>query len=111
MTCVVLFPPVFFVPTNCPRNCHRVLLLATSLLALVQDYERIIQKLHVDELSKKIGFIRNVPAFKSFPEEVITDLAARCFIEKFPIFTTLWEQNDTVDSMKYMAIIRYGEGE
>ena len=50
-----------------------------------------------------------MPAFKSFPEEVITDLAARAFLEKVPIYSKLWEQNDAVDSMKYMAILRHGE--
>jgi hypothetical protein len=69
----------------------------------------VIKKLHVDELNKKAAFVRRIPAFQTFSEEIIQDLASRVFFEKIPIHTAVWKQGDAVDPMKYLMIMQHGE--
>ncbi len=96
--------------SNQPRNATIVSAEPSELLKIEKaDYERVIKKLHVDALMKKVSFIRSVPAFQTFSEEVTQDLASRVFFQKVPIHTNVWKQGDAVDQMKYLLIVKHGE--
>ena len=57
---------------NNPRNATVVSAEPSELLMIEkEDYERVIKSLHVDALNKKSKFIRSIPAFTSFPEEIV----------------------------------------
>jgi len=95
---------------NNPRNATVVSGEPSELLMIEkEDYERVIKSLHVDALNKKSKFIRSIPAFRSFPEEIVKDLATRIFYEKVPIHHPIWKQGDDVDPMKYIMIVKHGE--
>ena len=68
------------------RNATVVSAEPSELLKIEkEDYERVIKKLHVDALKKKAAYIRSIPAFRSFPEEIVNDLATRVFFEKVSV--------------------------
>lgn len=95
---------------NNPRNATVVSAEPSELLMIEkEDYERVIKSLHVDALKKKSNFIKSVPAFSSFPDVIINDLATRVFFEKVPIHHKIWIQGEDVNPMKYIMIVKHGE--
>ena len=96
--------------SNNPRNATVVSAEPSELLMIEKaDYERVVKRLHVDELNKKASFVRGIPAFQTFADDIVKDLASRVFFEKVGIHTNIWKQGDAVDPMRYLMIVKHGE--